>query len=212
MSNSKLSYLACDHYTGRTDTAPCLNEGLYFCNICRVRLCDSHLCLHLAAQFEHDNDGVCYESTESTRAESIELQYEYAVESEVSQDNSHIEAIHLFRETTESVLREVAEMELRSYMARMMSELKRCQRELERRMIFNCEMQGIKRRSPVLTYEQRELLQGRANTNMEKLAKQRERDEKKKAKVQAALEVLAAAMNKGKMTQEQILNLTKKGA
>lgn len=229
--SQKLSYLACDYFAGRVDTAPCLNEGLYFCALCGVRYCDSHLCMHLIAQFEHDNYGVAYESTDYSRSESAELHYssvadsdsasadiEHSISNPHGDYESHRTSIRVFRESAEPVLREVAEMELRSYLARLMSEAKRVQRELERRMIFDAEMNGIKRHVPVLSHNQRELLVGRIKSGelsakaAAKQAKQQARDEKRQATIKAAVEVLNKAIESGKLTREQAINLTKKAS
>jgi hypothetical protein len=170
------------------------------------------------AQFEHDNDGVSYESTTESRIESLSTHYQNSHDSSLDVHDSNdsdlqSKTIQLFRESSESQLRETSEMMLRNHLARLMSEAKRVQRELERRMIYAHEMNGIRLHKPQLTYEQRELLTTRRRASDEDLAreaKKRQREEKRQELVKNAMATLQAAIDSGKISKSQLRNYTAK--
>jgi hypothetical protein len=87
-------------------------------------------------------------------------------------------------------------MQLRSRLNRLMSEAKRVNRELERRMIHSDYMRGIKHKATVMPQSLRDIYgvsksTEQAEKNAEKLAA---KQAKKQEQIQAALRILADAM------------------
>lgn len=158
----------------------CLNEGLFFCRICKANYCDEHACYHLG------------------RIESAELPAP-TYESVLFGDSSASDE-QGFNEYSDEQLKQVPEMRLRSRLQRLMAEAKRVQRELERRMIHNAEMQGIKRKLPVMPQHMRDVygVSNREIKNEKQAAKAAEKQQQQQAKIQAALRILLAEQLKNK--------------
>lgn len=102
----------------------------------------------------------------------------------------------------EDILRSLPDMELRSYLGKLLIETKRVTNELARRQSEN---------GALYTITHPAVIQSKPVTIAAKSEKQIARESVKQAKVQAALDILFAAMQSGKMTKDQISNTLRKG-
>jgi sugar-specific transcriptional regulator TrmB len=148
--------------------------------------CDDHACMHLAAQLDKDTHGIDHadvEHADNYHEESSELDRE---------------SRSFFRELSASQLLDKSEIELRSYFRRLLSEAKRIQREIERRMIHSTElMGGIEERHKrnklaADEVERLRMIQNDPVTAAEREAKQQAITIKKQAVISAHLAVLQA--------------------
>lgn len=198
----------------------CLNEGWLFCTICHAYFCDEHACIHLAMQVNADavreissetstsdtnQSTVSDSSTRSDTAESSELDRESRA---------------FFRELSPDQLANTGEIALRSYFKRLLSEAKRIQREVERRMIYATEMSGgpAYRRKRHASQDELDAQRDRSKRKLDLTPlgliereahelRQRELQRKKQAAIQAHIAVLAEQIKLGNISIEQIKSI-----
>lgn len=134
-----------------TRCTECLNEGWLFCTLCNRHFCDDHACHHLAAQVDKDIHGVNYgmvSTEESINNGSPDNSVNSGSNSNINRGIDSLDGkknrrgIITLRELSPDALTNTPEIELRSYFRRLLSEAKRVQREIERRMIYSTELIG----------------------------------------------------------------------
>lgn len=111
---------------------------------------------------------------------------------------AHVQA---FRESTESELRSIADMELRAYRLRLLCEAKRVRQEMQRRSANRVELNDIAWHANIPS-----------RPSITKTDKQQERADKQRAVVMNALNTLSASMQSGKLSMEDAMNLVKKAS
>jgi hypothetical protein len=178
---------------------PCLNEGLYFCRLCSKRFCEDHLCEHLSAAY--DAGEIARKPTIIQRASNDGTLF--GMEDDTTEKG--------FSEYTEDQLKALPEMRLRMRQSRLFAELKRIQRELERRMIYDAEMQGIRRRSPIMPGSRYSVPSGSNFVkDVQRTAKQDAKQTKRQDAIQQALTMLADMLAKGQISKTQLNSQVKK--
>jgi hypothetical protein len=100
---------------------------------------------------------------------------------------------------TDVTIREVPEMELRAYLALLKSDTKRIERELERRVKFNQEVNGV-------NYHE---LQPIKSTATVKSPRELKTQQDKQAKVKQLLDIIERGIKAGTLTQKMAEELLK---
>lgn len=139
-----LLYTPCSHhYLGRNDEEiKCLNEGWLFCTLCHGYFCEEHACIHLAYQVNSDAVREVSSETPTSNTNQSTANDSFTRSDPTEDSNLDRESRAFFRELSPEQLTNTGEIALRSYFRRLLSEAKRIQREIERRMIYATEMSG----------------------------------------------------------------------
>ncbi|HEY1644827.1 MAG TPA: hypothetical protein VGF75_00390 [Candidatus Saccharimonadales bacterium] len=177
-----------------------MNEGLYFCKLHGKRYCEDHLCEHLAAQYEDDT---LKRRPTVLEAASVDSTL-FGMEDDETEKG--------FSAYSEEQLRTIPEMRLVMRKSRLFAELKRISRELERRMVYSAEMQGIHRRSPVMPGSPHTIPFGQSAfiKDVKKEARKDAADAKRQAKIQQAITLLSDMVAKGQVTKQQLTQQVRK--
>jgi len=220
-----LLYTPCSHhYLGRNDEEiKCLNEGWLFCTLCHGYFCDDHACIHLAYQVNADAVREVSSETQASNTNQPTVS-DSAARSDVSESSDmDRESRAFFRELSPEQLTNTGEIALRSYFRRLLSEAKRIQREIERRMIYATEMSGgpAYRRKRHASQDEIDAQRDKAKRKLDLTPlgliereayelRQRELQRKKQAAIQAHIAVLAEQMKLGNLTIDQLNKLAKR--
>lgn len=198
---TSLIYQTCQHT--EANTAKCMNEGWLFCALCRKYYCEDHACIHLDAQVKRD------------AIKDAEVSAETPGESQDIQSDLDQESKSFFRELSADQLLNKSEIELRSYFRRLMQEVKRVSREIERRMIYATELSGgpAYRRRAQLAGSIGELHKSKSKQDLTpegfaariaQDAKVKAREQKKQQTIQASIALLAEQIKLGNISAEQL--------
>lgn len=179
-----------------------------FCTLCHAYFCEDHACIHLASQVNAD----AVREVSSTQPGQTEDMTPLESESK-----------SFFRELSTSQLADAGDIALRSYFRRLLSEAKRIQREIERRMIYATEMQGGPdyRRKRHLSQDEIDAARDRAKRKLDltplgllereqRELRAKELQRKKQADIQAHIAVLAEQIKLGNLTIDQLNKLGKR--
>jgi hypothetical protein len=142
---------------------------------------------------------------------------------DASEPDSSDESHSFFRELSPQQLQDAGEIALRSYFRRLLSEAKRIQREIERRMIYATEMMGPEyRRKHYLSQDAIDALRERAKKKADltplgllereaREARAKELQRKRNKTIKANLDAIIAQIKLGNITPEQALAAAQKG-
>lgn len=199
----------------------CKNEGWLFCTLCHAYFCDDHACIHLSAQV--NSDAVREVSSESDTMEDARTPEHGSGVDAVDSTRMDAESRAFFRELSSQQLADAGEIALRSYFRRLLSEAKRIQREIERRMIYATEMQGgpAYRRK---RFQSQDEIDAQTEKRKRKLdltplgllereqreLRQKELQRKKQEAIQANIAILANQIKLGNLSIDDVKRVLKK--
>lgn len=180
-----------------TPCSQCLNEGWLFCTICHAYFCDDHACIHVAPQVNADAVRDVQEPEHETPLEN--------------------ESKAFFHELSATQLQDTGEIALRSYFRRLLSEAKRIQREIERRMVYSTELMGgpAYRRRRQLSQDEIDAARERTKRKLDltplgllereqRALRAKELQRKKQQEIQANIAILMEQARLGNISLEQI--------
>lgn len=192
-----------------------------FCTLCHAYFCEEHACNHLSPQVNRDAVGEV--SSESVTLQDFRNDIDNTVGNDMDSTGLDAESRNFFRELSTSQLADAGDIALRSYFRRLLSEAKRIQREIERRMIYATEMQGGPdyRRKRHLSQDDIDAARDRAKRKLDltplgllereqRELRAKELQRKKQADIQAHIAVLAEQIKLGNLTIDQLNKLGKR--
>jgi hypothetical protein len=188
-----------------TGLVPCQNEGLYFCRICNKKYCEDHLCSHLSSQYEEGK----LKPAKPTLVQQASVD---ATLFGMEDDTKELGFIAY----SEDELRTIPEIRLRGRHQRLYAELKRIQRELERRNVYLSELNAVNRRSAVMPGSKHSVPFGVSGfvkdvqQQARKDAKSDAAEKARQAKIQDALKVLSNALAQGQVSKSQLNSQVRK--
>jgi len=210
-----LLYTPCSH---SSDDVKCLNEGWLFCTLCHAYFCDDHACIHLAAQV--NSDAVKEVSSETHTLEDSRTTSDHNMVDGLEDSSLANESRSFFRELSAQQLADTGEIALRAYFRRLLSEAKRIQREIERRMIYATEMSGgpAYRRKRQLSQDEIDAAREKAKRKLDltplgllereqRELRAKELQRQKQADIQKHIAVLAEQIKLGNFSMDQIKKL-----